>query len=93
MSREVKLNIGGQDITVKSDEETEYLESLAAFVGERMREVGKGRDSTTTLSLALAAALSIADDLRKLGQSSEGIDAELDGVSDTIEASLEADQG
>ena len=40
MSREVRLKIGSQEITVRSDEDNEYLDSLAAFVAQRMSKVG-----------------------------------------------------
>ena len=92
MSREVRLQIGVQEITVRSDEDTAYLESLAAFVAERMGEVGKGQEATTTLSLALTAALSIADELHKFESANEGIDSALDGVSKDIESSLRVGQ-
>ena len=92
MSREVRLKIGSQEITVRSDEDNEYLDSLAAFVAQRMSKVGRGQDGSTTLSLALAAALSIADDLHRLQQATEGLDSELDGASEAIESLLSIDQ-
>ncbi len=63
MSRSVKVTIAGQSFSVKTDAKPKYVKDLATFVTERMAQVKKSSRIATTQSLALLAALSIADDL------------------------------
>lgn len=88
MKREISLDIAGQSIAIRSDEDEKYLRSLASFVEEKIREVSRGRKGVTTLNLTMTAALMIADDLHKLHGSQEKIDGALDRLSGEIEASL-----
>jgi len=63
VSRSVKVTIAGQSFSVKTDAKPKYVKDLATFVTERMAQVKKSSRIATTQSLALLAALSIADDL------------------------------
>ena len=88
MKREVILDVAGQALALRSDEDDEYLESLAAYVSDKMDELGKDQQAVTTVNLALTAALAIADEFHKLRKAQEGIDEELDRMSDDIEVRL-----
>jgi cell division protein ZapA len=63
VSRSVKVTVAGQTFKVRTDAKPKYVKDLAAFVTERMEEVRKSSRIATTQSLALLAAISIADDL------------------------------
>ncbi len=88
MKREIALDIAGQSIAIRSDEDEKYLRVLASFVDDKIREVSRGRKGVTTLNLTMMAALMIADELYKLRGSQEKIDGVLDRLSGKIEDSL-----
>ncbi len=85
MMRDIPINLAGQEIKIRSDEDEDYVQSLASFVDQKMGELGQGRKGVTTLNLALTAALTIADELHKLRESGASIDGTLDRLSDRVE--------
>ena len=91
MKREIPIEVAGHTLRIRSDDDEQYVKSLAAFVDDKIREVRRGQQGVTTLNLALTAALTIADELHKLRRLQDGMDDELDRLSGEIEASL--DQG
>ena len=89
MKREIPIEVGGQTLKIRSEDDAQYVKGLAEYVNGRMREISRGQQAVTTLSLALTAALSIADELLKLRKIQEGIDGELDRLSSQLERGLE----
>ena len=66
MSRSVKVSVAGQKIALRTDAKPKYVKELASFVTKKMEEAkGSGR-TVTTQSLALLAAMQIADELHQL---------------------------
>ena len=63
--RSVVVHVGGQRYVVRSDAEETYIRSLARYVDERMQEVQLGSRPVSPHSLAVLAALNIADELFK----------------------------
>jgi cell division protein ZapA len=61
--RAVVVHIAGQRYVVKSDADEAYIQSLAGYVNERIEEVQFSSRPVTAPSLAVLAALNIADDL------------------------------
>jgi cell division protein ZapA len=61
--RSVVVHVGGQRYVVRSDADETYIRSLAGYVDERIREVQRSPRPVTSQSLAVLAALNIADDL------------------------------
>ena len=89
MKREIPIDVAGQRLKIRSDEDDEYVERLAAFVDEKMRGISHGQQGVTTLNLALTAALTIADELHKLMRVQDSLDGELDRLSCQIEGGLD----
>ena len=89
-TREVSLEIAGQTIKIRSDEDEAYLHALAKYVGARMEEVGSNQLGITTLTLALTAALLITDELHQIKAGQTEIDEVLDRLSGRIEEGLAA---
>ena len=89
-SREVALEIAGQTIKIRSDEDESYLHALAKYVDGRMAEVGSNQLGITTLTLALTAALLIADELHQIKAGQTEIDEVIDRLSGRIEEGLAA---
>jgi cell division protein ZapA len=69
------VNIYGQRYTVRSDDDPEHVERVAAYLDGRMREVARASSQVTSLRVAILAALNITDELfREREARSEGSD-------------------
>lgn len=89
--REIDLEIAGQRLHIRTDEDESYMQGLAAYVDEQMRIIGKGQQrGIASLTIALLAALRIADDYHKAKSIEEGLEATLQSLAEAVEASLEA---
>lgn len=90
MKREIELEIAGQRLHIRTDEDESYMRGLAAFVDEQMREIGRGQQrGIASITIALLAALRIADDLSKARAASEDYESSLGRLADMVEAALE----
>jgi cell division protein ZapA len=61
--RSVVVHIAGQRYVVRSDANEAYVQQLAGYVDDRVREVQQSSRRVPSQSLAILAALNIADDL------------------------------
>ncbi len=73
MKRSFAVTIAGQRYTIKSDAEESYVQSLAALVDQRVRDVQRGAKAAPTHAVAVLAALQLADELSR---SQEQLDRE-----------------
>lgn len=89
--REIDLEIAGQRLHIRTDEDEAYMQGLAAYVDEQMRIIGKGQQrGIASLTIALLAALRIADDFHKAKGLEEGLESTLQSLAEAVEACLEA---
>jgi len=86
--KDVTLEIAGQRLRVRTDDDEAYLKSLAGYVDGKMREASRGQSGVTTLSVALTAALLIADELHKVAKGGSEIETLADRLTAKIEAAL-----
>ena len=63
MKRSLTVEVAGQKFTLKTDADEVYVKSLARFVSDKIDEAKKGARLVNTQSLAILAALNIADEL------------------------------
>ncbi len=63
--RQLRVDILGASFTIQSDESAEHLERVSAYLREKVAEVKARYAFATPLTLALLAALNIADELVK----------------------------
>jgi cell division protein ZapA len=63
MSGPVKVQIFGQTYSIAGDLDAAYVQSLAAFVDQKMHAIAKATGTVDTQKVAVLAALSIADEL------------------------------
>jgi cell division protein ZapA len=91
MKRELTINVAGQVLTIRSDEDEGYVAALAAFVDGKVRELNRGQPGVTTLSVALMTALTIADELHKLRKTQDEVEDALRRLSGQIESGLAHD--
>lgn len=86
------VEIYGQKYTVRSDDEAEHVERVAAYVDARMREVARASSQVTSLRVAILAALNIADELFReretLGKGSAAIEDRARSLADALEQTI-----
>ena len=58
----VPVEIFGLTYTVRAGADAGYVEKLAAYVDEKMREVSRGSGAVDSVRVAVLAALNIADE-------------------------------
>jgi len=61
----VRVNIYGEEYTVRSDGDVEYIREIAAFVDGKMRGISDKMPNKSPSRVAVLAALNIADELFK----------------------------
>ncbi len=61
--KSVTVTIYGQAYTLKGGAEPDYVQEVAAFVDERMKEVADSSSVASTAKIAILAAINIADEL------------------------------
>ena len=91
----VEVDIFGQTFTVNSEEQAQYVNELASYVDQRMRQIAGNTKTVVPLRVAIMAALSIADEWYKASQREQDIQEETERLSavllDRIEQSEQAE--
>ena len=75
----VQVEIFGQIYSVKAGGDAAYVQKLAAFVDEEMKDVSRASGAVDSLRVAVLAALNLADECFRLRQ--EGEDEHSSGAS------------
>ncbi|MGQ2824517.1 cell division protein ZapA [Leptospira kirschneri] len=63
--RRVKVRILGEEYTILSEAEEDYIYSLSEEVDRKLRELGAGMPEASKQKLAILAALNFADELHQ----------------------------
>jgi cell division protein ZapA len=77
----VEVDIFGQTFTVNSEEQAQYVNELASYVDQRMRQIAGNTKTVVPLRVAIMAALSIADEWYKASQREQDIQEETERLS------------
>ena len=77
----VQVEIFGQTYSVKAGGDAGYVQKLAAFVDEEMKDVSRASGAVDSLRVAVLAALNLADECFRLRQ--EGEDKQASGARST----------
>ena len=64
----VHVEIFGQDYAVRGGDDPGYVEKLASYVDEQMKEVSRTSGAVDSLRIAVLAALNIAAERFRLGE-------------------------
>ncbi len=59
----IKVNIAGNEYTIKSDLDVEQIEAVAGYVNEKISDIGSGQTSRERYRIAILAAIQIAGEL------------------------------
>jgi len=62
----VLVRIFGEDYTIKSPSDSEYIEKVAQKVDKRMKEIARVKPRLSLHQIAVLAALNLADEYLKL---------------------------
>ncbi len=89
VSRSVKVTVAGTRLAIKTDAKPKYIKELAAYVTEKIDEIKASGKTATTQSLALLAAMSIADELYELRDEQSQLKREVRERTNRILRSLE----
>jgi len=73
LKKRYEINILGQSLSVLHGSGDDYVENVIRYVKDRMQEVERSSGGINTLSIAILAALNIADDFFKLKEAKDSI--------------------
>lgn len=80
----VKVMIGGEEFSVRSELTPEYTREVAAYVDEALRKVLSAGALVETHKAAILAALAITDELFQARRSSRELAARLTTLTDDL---------
>lgn len=80
----LKVELLGQQFTLRGEEDTGHLERVADFVKRKLGDVGAGTRSVGPTKVALLTALNIADDYIKAMDESTELKREVETRSRTL---------
>ncbi len=88
MKKPVEVEIMGQNVTVRSEEEESYVRRVAGYVDEKMQEVVKTTRPIAKFNVAVMAALNIADEYHRLKDRYDTMINRLDLLSKRLSITL-----
>jgi cell division protein ZapA len=88
MKKPVEVEIMGQNVTVRSEEEESYVRRVAGYVDEKMQEVVKNTRPIAKFNVAVMAALNIADEYHRLKDRYDTMINRLDLLSKRLSITL-----
>ncbi len=89
MAQPLEVEIMGQRLTVKSDEDEAHIREMAGYVDEQIRQVSDSR-TAPSLHAALAAALNIASEYWKLRHQQEELCQTINRLAQRVVTRLES---
>jgi cell division protein ZapA len=85
----VPVEIDGQRYPIRTALDPAYVTRLAAYVEEKMRAASDSTPTSDSVSLAVLAALNIADELFRCRQTSDARDGQIAERAEEIERLLD----
>jgi cell division protein ZapA len=71
MAETVKIEIFGQEYTIKSDADEHHVRMIANYLNEKIDDIISNTDVTTRFNVAILAALNVAHDYFSLKEDHE----------------------
>ncbi len=88
MKKPVEVEIMGQNVTLRSEEDESYVRRVAGYVDEKMQEVVKNTRPIAKFNVAVMAALNIADEYHRLKDRYDTMINRLDLLSKRLSITL-----
>jgi cell division protein ZapA len=93
VSRSVKVSLAGQKVSLRTDAKPRYIKELADYVNSKIDQAKASQRIATTQSLALLAALTIADELFQAREDKEQLERQVRERTQRILRYLDAEEG
>ncbi|MEE9543357.1 MAG: cell division protein ZapA [Thermodesulfobacteriota bacterium] len=87
--RVLEMEILGQKIAIKSDEDEEYIKAVETYLNNKVVEVKSNSKAVSTLDLALLAALNVTGELIKTKETLESQEKRFEELTQLIDRRLE----
>ena len=84
MKKRFDVKILGQELSVVSDSGDEHVAEVIRFVSDKVEEAGKAAGGKNSLSIAILAALNIADEYLRVMGARESIYSQLEQRSEQL---------
>lgn len=91
MQKAVEVKIMGQKVVLRSDDEEQYIRKVAEYVDGKMQEVSQTTGSRGKYSVAILAALNIADEYHRLKDNHNVVAARVDELLENLTSALTED--
>ena len=91
MPKAVDVQIMGQKVTLRSDDEEQYIRRVAEYVDGKMREVSKTAPPRSKYSVAMLVALNIADEYHRLKDDYDAVETRVDRLLERLTRALTED--
>ena len=85
----VQVNIYGEEYTVRSDGDVEYIQKVAQYVDDQMRDIAEKMPNKSPGRVAVLAALNITDELLRLRHEGSSDISEFEKRANDIISKLE----
>jgi cell division protein ZapA len=92
VSRPVKITLGGQKLSLRTDAKPRYIKELADYVNAKIEQARAPGKIATTQSLALLAAMTIADELFQAREDKDRLEREVRERTKRILRYLQAEE-
>jgi cell division protein ZapA len=92
VSRPVKITLGGQKLSLRTDAKPRYIKELADYVNGKIDQARSSGKIATTQSLALLAAMTIADELFQAREDKDRLERQVRERTRRILRYLEAEE-
>jgi cell division protein ZapA len=73
VKRAIDVEIMGERVTLRTDADESYVRNVAGYVDRKMQEVQKNARPAAKASIAMLAALNIADEYQRLKDHSDAM--------------------
>ncbi|HAA73839.1 TPA: hypothetical protein DCE37_01810 [Candidatus Latescibacteria bacterium] len=85
----VKIRLFGTDYDVESSADIDYTKKIGRFVDEKMHEVAQTLSLRSVSTIAVLAAVNLADELRQIREGSDRIDRAAAQSADRLSALID----
>lgn len=91
MPKSVKVQVAGQTLSLRTDAKPRYIKELADYVTAKIEQAKSTGKIATTQSLALLAAMTIADELHQLREDKQRLERQVRERTERILRYLDAE--
>jgi cell division protein ZapA len=88
MKKAIEVEIMGERVTLRTDSEEAYVRNVAEYVDRKMQEVLKSTRPTAKSSVAMLAALNIADEYQRLRDHHDAISQRVNALLKRLATNL-----